>query len=392
MTVEDTFLEDRDSIKLILLLALFDEYPIDMGSTGFNSFAIGAVHELWETNFETAQDLLFGYLLLKPKYEKFHEKLREENFKKGVYGRSENKEMDKFLSENEQAVHDVLENNVPLEEIADIKKIDLRVLKTAFLMIPLKTNDVEHKKIVKEIIPPFAERILSRDRDDRVDYRVEHDFLRKLAYFVLSCPEEEIEDYLKPFLDGFNSSEGVADLFVEIILAEDLLDTYDNFWKVWGLFKDKVIGISEKGDKVWYVDKILRSYLFAEIPWKETAIKWHTLKDTDRRFFKEMSQKTGHCPSTLYAISKLLNDIGYSYLNDGIFWVSYILKNNQGLLEAKLVTNTIYYLENLSRKYIYNNREEIRRSSLSKKELLVILDFLIEKGSVVGYMLRESIL
>ena len=68
------------------------------------------------------------------------------------------------------------------------------------------------------------------------------------------------------------------------------------------------------------------------------------------------------------------------------------MKNNSGLLDAKLNTNTIYYIENLSRKYIYNNREEIRRTRRSKIEVLIILDFLIEKGSVVGYMLRESIL
>ena len=388
----DNFSEDRAIIKCTLLFTLFDEYPVDMGGTGFNALAIGVIHELWETDFETAQSLLFGYLLLKPKYEEFQKRLREENLKKGVYGWSENKEIDKFLSENEQAVQDVLENNVSLYDIGDIKELDLKVLKTAFLMIPLKTKNVEHKKIVKEIVLPFAEGILSRDREDRIDYRVKYDLLRKLAYFVLSCSEEEIENYLKPFLDGFNGSEGIADLLKEMVSAEDYLNAYDNFWKIWGLFKDKVIGICEKGDKVWYVDKILRSYLFAEIPWKETADKWHTLKDRDKRFFKEMSQKTGHCPSTLYAISKLLNDIGSSYLSDGMSWVSYMLKNNPSLLNLKLVNDTIYYIENLARKYIYNNREEIRRSSRSKKEVLVILDFLIEKGSVVGYMLRETIL
>jgi hypothetical protein len=69
-----------------------------------------------------------------------------------------------------------------------------------------------------------------------------------------------------------------------------------------------------------------------------------------------------------------------------------MLKNNAELLKAELVTNTIYYIEHLARKFIYNNREDIRRNSRSKKDVLVILDFLIEKGSVVGYMLRESIL
>ncbi len=388
----DKFFEDKSIVKITLLLSLFDEYPIDMGSTGFNTFAIEAIHELWGTNFEDAQSLLFGYLLLKPKYEEFQKVLREENIEKGVYGRSENNEIEKFLSKNEQAVSDVTENNVSVNDLKGIKELDLSILKTAFLLIPLKTNNVVHKEIVKEIIPPFAEKLLSKDRDENIDYTVRHDFLRRLAYFLLGSPEEEIEEYLKPFLDGFNGSEGFADLFIEIISAEDYLDADINFWKVWGLFKDKVIGLCEKGDKAWYVDKILRSYLFAENPWKETATEWHTLKDDNKRFFKEIVRKTGHCPATLYAISKLLNDIGSQYLDDGISWISDMLKNNPSLLATELEPNTTYYLEYNVRKYIYNNREEIRRNSRSKKEVLVILDFLIESGSVIGYMLRESIL
>ena len=105
-----------------------------------------------------------------------------------------------------------------------------------------------------------------------------------------------------------------------------------------------------------------------------------------------MSEEIGHCPSALYAISKLLNDIGSSYLNDGVSWISYILKKNKDLLNAKLETNTIYYLENFAKKYIYKNREEIKRTKQLKEEVLIILDFLIEKVSVVGYMLRENIL
>jgi len=391
-TMIEKYPDDKNIVKVTLLLSLFDDYPIDMGSTGFNAFAVVAIHELWEANFDDAQSLLFGYLLLKPKYEEFQERLREENIKDGVYGRSENKDIEKFISENIQAISDVSENNVFVKDLENIEELDLRILKTAFLMIPPKTNNAVHKDIVKKIIAPFAERLLSRDRGERDDYTTKHDFLRKFAYYLLSAPEEEIEEYLRPFLDGFNGSEGIADLFKEIISAEDSLDAYDNFWKIWALFKNKVVGICEKGDKVWYVDKILRSYLFAENPWKETATEWHTLKEGDKRFFKEIAQKVGHCPSTLYAISKLLNDIGSLYLVDGISWVSHILKKNPRLFDAKLETNTIHYMENLVRKYIYNNREKIRKNNKSKKEVLVILDFLIESGSVVGYMLRESIL
>lgn len=388
----DYFPEEKENIKVVLLLTLFDDYPIDMASTSFNAFSITAIHKLWGNHFGDAQSLLFGYLSLKPKYEELRKKLREENCKKRIYELHENQIIEKFLLENEIDLNNVVENKISMDDLEDIKKLDMDILKTAFQIIPLKTDNKEHKKIVKEIISAFTEKLLSNDRDDRVDYKVRHDFLGKLAYFVLSSQKEEIQEYLKPFLDNFNGSEAITDLFKEFISAEDYLNSYENFWEVWNLFEDKIIYLCKDGDEYRYIDKIVKSYLFAQNLWKETASEWHTFKNGNKRFFKKMSEKIGHCPSALYAISKLLNDIGSSYLNDGVSWISDILQSNNDLLNAKLETNTIYYLENLARKYIYKNREKIKKTKRLKQEVLIILNFLIEKGSVVGYMLRENIL
>jgi hypothetical protein len=102
--------------------------------------------------------------------------------------------------------------------------------------------------------------------------------------------------------------------------------------------------------------------------------EWHLLKDNNKRFFVELSNKIGHCPSFLYAISKLLNDIGSHYIDDGVLWISNILRNNQDLADKKLEVNTIYYLENLTRKYTFRNREKIKRTKGKKDNLLLILD------------------
>lgn len=388
----DEFPEEKEKIKVVLLLTLFNDYPIDMASTSFNAFSIMAIHKLWGNHFSDAQSLLFGYLLLKPKYEELRKRLREKNYNKRIYELHENQIIEKFLRENEIDITKVVENKMSLDDVGDIKKLKLSILKIAFQLIPLITDCKEHKEIVKGIIFAFADKLLSKDRDDKIDYKVRRDFLEKLAYFVLSSEKQEIQEYLKPFLDNFNSSEAIADLFEEFISAEDYLNSYENFWQVWNLFEDKIIYLCKDGDKYWYVDKIVKSYLFARNLWKETATEWHTFKNEDKNFFKKISEKIGHCPSALYAISKLLNDIGSSYLNDGVSWISDILKNNKNLLNAKLETNTVYYIENLVRKYIYENREKIKKTKKLKQEVLIILDFLIEKGSVVGYMLRENIL
>ena len=389
----EAFPGEKENIKINLVLNLFNEYPVGgMFSIGnFSAFPITAIHKLWGKYFNDAQSLLFGYILLKPRYDELRKRIREANYKKGIYESHDNQLMDKFLEENDENLQSVVENKLTLSDLGDITILDLRTLKTAFQLIPQKTDNEDHKKIVKIIISVFAKKIFSNDRREKIDYQIKHDFLETYAYFVLNAHKGEVQDYLLPFLDHFNASESIADLFQEIVLAEDMLNTYDKFWLVWNIFKEKVVEICKDGDRHWYVDKIVKSYLFAQVPWKETAKEWHSLKDKDKRFFKEVSGKIGHCPSAIYAISKLLNDIGSPYIDDGVIWISSMLENNPEYVNKKLETNTIYYIENLIRKFTFNNREKIKRTKTLRNNLIIILNFLIEKGSSVGYMLRESI-
>jgi|WetSurMetagenome_2_1015567.scaffolds.fasta_scaffold00416_9 hypothetical protein len=386
------FPDESEIIKTTLLLTLFDSYPIGMYGP-FSDYPTKAIlNNLWKISFKDAQSIVFGYLLLKPKYEELRDKMRKENYKKNIYELDKHGILAEFLEENENDLKKIIENKISLVDLNNIEQINLDILNTAFKLIPLKTTDAEHKEVVLSIISAFAKVLFSREREDRIDYAVRQCFMEKLAYFVLSSSGQDIPDYLKPLIDNFRSSEAMADLFQEIISAEDYLDAYDNFWQVWNIFYKKVIELCKDGDGYWYTDKIVKSYLFAQNPWKETAKYWHTLKDSNVKFFGEIAKTIGHCPSVLYSIAKLLTGIGNEYLDSGITWISKMLNDNKNLWTDKLEPNTIYYLENLTRKYIYNNREKIRRTNKLKKEVLVILEFLVDKGSVVGYMLRENIL
>jgi hypothetical protein len=362
-----------------------------MVGTSFNTYAIMAVHNLWKNNFEDAQSILVGYLYLKPKFDTLTETIRQENFKKNKYDLQDNDVFDKFVKENKRYIEKIKNNQTSIDDVGEIEKIDLYTLDTAFQLIPSGTNNKEHKIIANKIISTFFEKIFSNDRDDGVDLVIKRNFLKTLSYFVLMSPKDEIKDLLRPLLDKFNRSEIIADLLKAFITAEDSLNSYENFWEVWNLFKTKIIEACKNGDGYGHVNEIIRNYLFA-INWKESAIEWHTLKDADRKFLKEMCEKIGHCPSTLYAISKLLNDIGSSFGDDGIIWISNILTKNKNLSDDKLDKNTEYYLENLVRKFIYKNRTKIKETKILKDNILVILDFLISNGSTVGYILRENVI
>ncbi|MDE9680158.1 ATP-binding protein [Citrobacter sp. Cpo137] len=383
---------ERDTIKIILLLTLFNDYPTGMLGGRYSVFPSMVIHKLWKDYFDDMQSLLFGFLILKPKHVALGREIIHERYRQGDYDIKKTNLNERFLNDYGQCISNVIGNKISIDHLGDMEKVELHILNTAFHLIPINTVNIEHKQLVSLIVKHFSTSLLSSDREDRVDCAVRHSFLERFAYFTLHTSASELPDYLKPFLDGFNGSEPIAELFKEFILAEDQLNTYAKFWQVWDLFFDKVVTLCKDGDRYWYVDKILKSYLFAETSWKENSNGWHTFKDSNSQFFSDVSKTMGHCPSTLYSLAKSLNNIAGCYLNQGITWLSGILSANKELCEKKLENDTVYYLECLVRRYINTERERIRRTKQLREEVLVILEFLVEKGSVVGYMSRENIL
>jgi len=385
------FRNERSTIKTVLLITLFD--PNSIGAYAmFSDFPTNAISALYNISFDDANSILLGFLYLKPKYEKLREKIYKENHEKNIHRTQECEIIERFIQEYETEIQNVIDNNISYEDLGEVRNLGINILNRAFRLIPLKTNNEIHKKIIKDIVTYSLPKILSDEKEDRFDYKVRHDLLRIYALFVLNRPKEEVEDYLKPLIENFIVSRTTAELLQEFILAEDKLNTYDNFWLVWNWINKKIVEICKDGDGYWYVDEIIKSYLFAQTLWKETAKEWHSLKDENIRFFGDISISIGHCASTLYSLTKLLNGIGSSFLNEGIYWIANTIERVHGLSDKRNDTNTTYYLENVIRKYIYNNQQRIKKTNELRCKVLLILNFLVEKGSVVGYMLRERIL
>lgn len=104
-----------------------------------------------------------------------------------------------------------------------------------------------------------------------------------------------------------------------------------------------------------------------------------------------MAEQLSRSPSTLYSIAKLLIDIGSGYMPYGIQWIAKIIKSNSRSSKADFDDDTIYYLNTFICKYLYRERAEVRRSLELMLQTLTVLDFLIERGEVSGYLMRESI-
>lgn len=386
--------EEKEAIKLLLLLILFKDEPVGgmMSTERFNIFSIVAIHQMWEKEFDDAHSLLLGYLVFKHKYNELVNETRKERFENGDYEPDLEELLNRFLAENEMNLNKMVDNELSISDLGNIQELDLFILSNALKIMPSKLEHREQISIAYEIISVFARELTQSRGGDKVDYMVRTEFLRKYTYLVLHSEISEVPQLIQPFIDNFNLTEPISEMFQEFIYAEDRLYSYDNFWLVWNQFKDKMIQVTNNSTNNWYVDKIIKSYLFAQTIWNDNTKEWHSLKSTNMRLIKDVSEKMGQHPSVLYSICKLLNDIGSSFVADGLIWISNMLSKHSEYGTLKLERDTSYYLENLVRKYVYEEREKIKKNKRLKQKILVILNFLIEKGSTVGYILRENII
>lgn len=221
-----------------------------------------------------------------------------------------------------------------------------------------------------------------------------HRFLDKFAHFVLYSDKKEIRAYVEPFtelLGNFRHRKNAADIFESFILAQDAVNQYEEFWTVWQVFYPKMVEFCSNENNLRYSESIVYKYLFA-LEWRKGVKEWHTLREREKSFFKKVSEEMGGNAPVLYSLAKLLNDIGGGFSSEGIFWISNMLRKHPELTQKKLEVNTVYYLENLVRRHILKNRQKVKSDPQLKKQILIILDFLLEKASITAYLLREDIL
>jgi hypothetical protein len=382
------FPQHKDDTKSLLVLLLLEDYREDV--SGFAANAV--LNHLWGMAYDDAQSIWLGFLLLKPKYDALRSEIRKAHYKEFEFGElPEGMVLARFVEQHQRDLEDVVSNRITYEGIENIESLSLEVLCTAFELIPLKTTDVTHKQFVTVTCPIFSENLLEDD-DDKVESTLKRRFFDKFADFILSSECGEIKTYLQPFVDNFGATRELADLLESFISAEDRLERYDQFWTVWNLFYEKIVELSKNRSPQYYIAPILHNYLLAWRYWSDNAKEWHTLKEREKLFFKKAAQDMGHQPSVLYSLSKILTGIGSNFLEDGIYWVSDVLLKNGHLVSVELETNTVYYIENISRKYILVNRSKIKSSPRLKGAVIVILNFLVQRGSAIGYLLREDIL
>ncbi|WP_332445499.1 AVAST type 4 anti-phage nuclease Avs4 [Dehalococcoides mccartyi] len=378
------FPQDGDEIKTLLVLLL-----INLWREITASATRGILDWLWKTHFDDAHSIFLGYLLLKPKFNEF---IRETMRKRmnNLTDIQDPQTIELFTEKHKVEFEKISANKITFNDLENLNNLDFSALEIAFELIPPNTQHVDHMSFLNVFLPLCAKELSKHD--SKVNYHVKIRFMEKFACFILSSSKEQICTYLQPFIENFNDSRDMAQLLQEFISVEDVLNHYDEFWIVWNAFYDCIVKTYKKQVSNYYSNELIHNYLLAWPYWKKGIREWHTLKEREKEFYKKISEDIGHHPSVLYSISKVLNEIGSSFINDGVVWISNILQNNPQYTSTELETNTVYYIENITRRFILINRQRIKATLSLKSQVIVILDFLLEKGSTTGFLLRDDIL
>ncbi|ODS15317.1 AVAST type 4 anti-phage nuclease Avs4 [Pseudoalteromonas tetraodonis] len=385
------FPEYRAALKLILVAGLIRTDSIDIhGSQRFSAYAIAAIVKLWSEFEQEVRSIYLGFLLLNPLYSNLIEKIRQESFEKKQFEVSFDGLWKRLLEENESIISAIDENGIGEAFNIDYEQLDMYSKSVAIFILPNKTLGWSKEAFMK-LLDVSAHSLLTDEEDRSNNFQSAKEFFKKSTYYILSSRVEEISELLTPYITHFSSSEGTADLLEEFVLAQDSIAAYEQFWEVWELFKPKVLELAQKGYLGYRSEKVIKAYLCALPWWKPEAKSWHTFKAKDSRFFAEMSNKLSQSPTTFYSIAKLLNDIGSEYLPNGVYWLAQIIDNNKSLLTTDLDDDTIYYVNKYMRRYLYRERANVRRTPELMAKTLTVLNFLIEKGEVSGYLMRENV-
>jgi len=383
--------EIKDYIS-IMVLSLFDRTPIGHYKR-ICDYVIESIHKskLWQNKPVDAQAILLGYIKLRPVYNNiYNEKRKGKDYWERILKSS-------VLKEFEDIIVNFSFSNISFDT-KDLDLLDIHDLEIIYQLIPSNTRDEIHLKIYKMSLPSIAPKMMMdrRSYKDKFDdnsniYLLRLHIFRRFAYFILEREINEIDTYLLPFIDNFNATEETSSFLDEIISAEDYNQRYEQFWYVWNKLYPKFIEICNNSHG-FYLDKVIKSYLLAWPWWKEGVEEWHSLKNENLSFYTDIAKEIGHIPTVLYSIAKILNSIGSRFKMEGIDLIHQIASNNVSLNMADLESNTLFYLERFMRKFIFIYKEKIKEEIKLKNKVIPILDFMIERGSIHGYLLRESIL
>ncbi len=170
---------------------------------------------------------------------------------------------------------------------------------------------------------------------------------------------------------------------MKLIILADSYKKPDRFWEIWNSYRPLVSEMASGWGK-----QQLRTYTL-NIEWNDGVTEWHSLRPKDLGFFTFMAE---HCEGNAVIFNglvKILTTVGSNYKKEGMGWLATAINKYPNLNLKE--TAALMYLELVMLPYVYANKMQIRKTSELLAQVRIILNFMVSKSSVTGYMLRDLV-
>ncbi len=386
--------EEIEDYILCMVFILFDETQLGEYKR-ICDYIIESIHELnlWKENTKISNEILCGYIKLRPVYNSIVSDLRKK------HGRLERLSKQAILTDLSDKMGNMTfkDLNFCKDEIEKLNVFDLGIV---LQLIPSDTVNEEHKeffetaiqKCTPELFKDRHQHKFKSDTNYSVNlYRLRRIVFRQISKFLLNREPSDIDKYIDPILESLLATEETVLFIEEMVSAEDGMCRNEQFWYIWRKMYPfiKNLCLNPRG---YHLKDVIISYLLAWRWWREGIESWHSLTIANIDFYYTISKELSHVPAVLYSVSRILCTIGSKFTKEGVEWLYTIVSKNNALVLDDMESNTLFYIEHFMRKFIFGNRENIKRDFRLKLKVIEILSFIIEKGSMRGYQLRESIL
>lgn len=269
----------------------------------------------------------------------------------------------------------ILERFIKEDALTELHSYHLKVI---FGLVPCKPNkEVEY--IAVKYLHAIPELLKSNENEVHGMFDVVNNMVKMFMY----TESNEILQCLPCTFPIINESHLGYCYLTQFILEEDHCKRPERFWQIWNTFRMPIL---ESG--CYHDSQELRSYTL-NIEWNDGVKEWHSLRKVDIAFFMYLAEHSKGNAIVFEGLIKILTTIASGYKTEGMAWISTAINQspNMNLNDTLALT----YLELVMMPYVYTNKMKIRKNPKLLTQVRTILNFMVSKSSVTGYMLRDMV-
>ena len=316
--------------------------------------------------------------------------------------RQEGKKVNKFISQHKRKIEDIITSNKEVDA-STLAKFDVNNLMKIALILDI--NSETHYKLFLQIADSIFQSIFYEpqynDYEKNLNFDLVLAFTDWLADYIYLTSETKADRLIKLAMTKASGESRYVNYFLtHILLTHDKVKDNNKFWHIWnelfpyikvlcGKYKEAVINLQNTHFNE--LNEIIATYCFAWPWWGEQQKHWLGVQRENLSFFNMIAKEIGYMPETLYSIARFLCTIGSDFIVEGTSWLATIIEQNPHLSASELMTDTIYYLEDILINLVATNENDVRKKDVLRKDVLCTLNYLVEKGSTVGFLIREEL-